>query len=92
MFLGEQEKGAFVEVVILTPVHEMKIKIGKHETKILLVLLHQSMVMKKIIIKENRIKCKKTVWTGTTNAPGVPWCYRKNLGHHGTPQMTNKVI
>jgi hypothetical protein len=34
VFSGEQEKGAFVEVIMLTPVHEMKIKRGKHETKI----------------------------------------------------------
>jgi hypothetical protein len=69
VFSGEQEKGAFVEVVMLTPVHEMKIKRGKHETKIVgIVASKHGDEKNQIIIEENRIKCNKSVWTGTSNA------------------------
>lgn len=69
VFSGEQEKGAFVEVIMLTPVHEMKIKRGKHETKIVGIVASKDGDEKNpIIIEENRIKCNKSVWTGTSNA------------------------
>ena len=64
VFSGEQEKGAFVKVVMLTPVHEMKIKRGRDETKIVGIVASKHGDEKNpIIVKESRIKCNKSVWT-----------------------------